>query len=256
MNYNKDQERVNQITKHNLEGTPVPAELFNIGVQIKKNYLYMSAKNRESCLTYFKKCVNPYIVDIGNSLKIYDMKIFLVIRNAILDADNFNVFALLYDDKDNMLGTLTYYDIQDNEHISSTKFNLNSFSSKMSPSEPKSIFLSFINRDINNSIQSFENNSSLEKVDNIVNSYYHFLKELDLKIEDEISLEIGKDFKLFCTHYITTPIKYDFDIDNFCETDIVRMLIFFKHITIQLVEEDLIPENIDEIKNLIKMNIY
>lgn len=252
----REQKRLIKINQHHLDGTPVPAELFNIGLQIKKNYLYMSAKNRESCLTYFKNCVNPYIVDIGNSLKIYDMKIFLVIRNAILDADNFNVFALLYDDKDNMLGTLTYYDIQDNEHISSTKFNLNSFSSKMSPSEPKSIFLSFINRDINNSIQSFENNSSLEKVDNIVNSYYHFLKELDLKIEDEISLEIGKDFKLFCTHYITTPIKYDFDIDNFCETDIVRMLIFFKHITIQLAEEDLIPENIDEIKSLIKMNIY
>lgn len=34
------------------------------------------------------------------------------------------------------------------------------------------------------------------------------------------------------------------------------MLIFFKHITIQLAEEDLIPENIDEIKSLIKMNIY
>lgn len=58
MNYNKDQERLNQITKHNVDGTPVPAELFNIGVQIKKNYLYMSAKNRESCLNYFKNCVN------------------------------------------------------------------------------------------------------------------------------------------------------------------------------------------------------
>lgn len=252
----REQKRLIKINQHHLDGTPVPAELFNVDIQIKKNYLYMSAKNRSSCLNYFKNCVTPYIVDIGNSLKIYDMKIFLVIRNAILDADNFNVFALLYDDKDNMLGTLTYYDIQDNEHISSTKFNLNSFSSKISPSEPMSIFLSFINRDINNSIQSFKNNSSLDKVDNIVNSYYHFLEELNLKIEDEISLEIGKDFKLFCTRYITTPIKYDFDIDNFCETDIVRMLIFFKHITIQLAEEDLIPNNIDEIKSLIKMNIY
>lgn len=253
----KEQERINRIEKHNLEGRPVPPELVKVEVHLKEKYTDSSRKYRRESIAYFENVIEPYIVNIANSIKMYDLKICIIFRIDTFPAgtDHLSVFALLQDSKGITLGTLVYRDVERNGIYASTNFTRYSINNK-NMSEPDNIFLSLTNKDIIKNLSQVESNALFDKLINITLTYYRFLEFIDIFITDELCIEIGKNIVIFCMAHTLPLKKFHLDIETFNEIEIVKMFIHFGHIKNQFREEDLIPENIEEITNIIKMTIY
>lgn len=253
----REQKRLIKINQHHLDGTPVPPELVKVEVYLREKYTDSSRKYRRESISYFKNAISPYIANIANSIKIYDLKICIIFRIDTFFEGNedLNVFALLLDSKKTILGTLAFRDEERNGIYASTNFTRYAINNK-NKSEPDNIFLSLTNKDIIKNLSQIESNALFDKLINITLTYYRFLEFIDIFITDELCIEIGKNIDLFCMAHTSPSKKFDLNIETFNEIEIVKMFIYFGHIKNQFREEDLIPENIEEITNIIKMTIY
>ena len=270
----KEKERLSSIRNYKSKGIPVPAELLKIKIRFWKSRFKEDNTNRdflnlvEPCKKYFKTNINRLMFEIANKIEIYNFKIEIFVRTGIKKEVNVYVY-----NNNKYLGLLSLGE----PYESSIDTNFSNFI-------PLDNNLSINNDKISNILNACEliicqydmrkgqlrlrYNKTYFKALKIFNSINTFLKDLDLEKYAVIHMHMnsiyrnffvfGKDINIVNFSYIkNVPRYYKYpSLDIFSEIEVVKMLINLKHIEIDISDEELIIENIDRIKNLIRLNNY
>lgn len=281
----KEKERLSSIRDYKSKGIPVPAELLKIKLLFRRSMIeetepdYKIPKNHykktyliHPYTTYFKDNINRLMADIANKIEIYDFKIKAKIINSTKNNEKFIILDVLVFNSKEYLGYLTLnkldhwnYKSHFSHYIPLMNEGLKN-DSKIKPIVyPCKLQMSYF--DIMPRRLRLHYKKPYNQIFEILERVNIFMEELKLRKYNTNKRKcnivgnnfiIGKDLEMFNCQVINSVFQYfEFkSLEKFSEIDIVKMLISFKHVDLNIPDEDLIIENIEKIKNLIHLNDY
>lgn len=302
----KEKTRQQKIREHILNGSPVPAELLKIQISYHNKYLkcfsitfnenFIHPKNKTNkrltpdekiiidsiynanwlkanLNNHVKDLIINKIVDIANSIKIYDFKV-----NALIIAHKDDRFSFDYyfgcrlqlfvtDFRNNIIGQL-HFELEDDdiiEIIEQQKLNFIDFSK--SPSTILKILFSdfktaenFLILNSHYKFRNFQNDSlksEIKKINNIVENMSCYIKNLNRassKIKVTNLIEFQQSYYQAQTY---TSFLLSIYIYSECyKLDFFKNLVKNGFLDINIPEEELVLENIDYIQSMFELLKY
>lgn len=260
----KEKTRLAKIRQHNFDGTPVTPDLLKVKFSYRKlkyhesyNYNKKAFKNLYNNTGMYKNAskslkdnIKPLLIDIANQLKKYDLKLKMSVYNlnnimhiGLCLADSHkSIVGFIITDKnsDNFSPHVINQESSNNENIR-CKLLINEASVK----------------------RPFINNISKHMLE-LIEMKKKFLYDINFESENNIgelsiSFKIGREIIPLWEYFLLSNgnLKYHHgDNLNITEIDIVKAFAQLGLFKITIPEEDMKIENIDAIKELIKLSNY
>lgn len=260
----KEKTRLAKIRQHALDGTPVTPDLLKVKFSYRKlkyhesynynkkafNNLYNNTGMYKNASKSLKDNIKPLLIDIANQLKKYDLKLKMSVYNlnnimhiGLCLADSHkSIVGFIITDKnsDNFSPHVINQESSNNENIR-CKLLINEESVK----------------------RPFINNISKQMLE-LIEMKKKFLYDINFESENNIgelsiSFKIGQDIIPLWEYFLLSNgnLKYHHgDNLNITEIDIVKAFVKLGLFKITIPEEDMKIENIDAIKELIKLSNY
>lgn len=263
----KEKTRLAKIRQHDFDGTPVTPDLLKVKFSYRKlkyyesynynkkafNSLYNNKGMYKSVKKSLQDNINFLLIDIANQLKKYDLKLKMSGYNT---NNIIHTSLCLADSHKSLVGVIITHKNSDNfsEHVtnngSSNNENIENIRCKLLINE-ESVKRPFIN---NISKQMLE----------LIEMKKKFLYDINFGSENNIgelsiSFKIGQDIIPLWEYFLLSNgnLKYHHgDNLNITEIDIVKAFVKLGLFKITIPEEDMKIENIDAIKELIKLSNY
>lgn len=270
----KEKARLAKIKECNSLGIPVPSECFKFSISFIKNKRDKNVKRRldrlqvvidnafwsiEPSISFIKENIEDLILGPLRQIGIYDVKIKLLSYYHIKERRVYVNIKIIPNTKNKVLGIIlgrntNGYDSHCDCYSSYINFP-ESFVDKIQDIKPMNNLLSELRFWIVDDIKIYKKLYFCNKIIQTNSIYNNFLNELKIENDRNISFYANKDKLSFNDHHEGESYHYP-PIDVFTELDIVKMLIHFKIIDLSIPDDELIIENLPEIKNLIKMSTY
>ena len=283
----KEKERLGKIKECQLNGIPVPAQLLKVKImEVKgkngKKTFRNFCKNKKRINDYdfllnnfklnLKEHINKYIVDIANQMEIYEFEIrTMVYLNdpEVSTERELPYITLLINSKDINLGYLImaeHQKLDKYETYDGYNFFPCVFSNELQILDPNSqenmaIFsceFQFEENSFSKRFSIYKNKRFYHDISKLIRTKNKFLSDIQMSFADpkplklffHVSKEISVCWSANDKRYETDSIK------NTTEIDILKVFIALGCIEINIPEEDLIMENIETIKNMIRLSNY
>lgn len=270
----KEKARLAKIKECNSLGIPVPSECFKFSISFIKKKLDKNVNRRLNRLkfvidnpswsvapsiAFIKENIEELIFGPLRQIGIYDVKIKLLSYYHIKERIVYVNIKIIPNKKNKVLGIILCRSINRDDSYSdcySSYINFpESFVDKIHGLTPMNHLLSELRFLVIENITMYKKLYFYNEIIKISSIYHDFLDELKINNDRNISFYANKNKFSFNDHHEGESYYYP-PIDDFTELDIVKMLLHFKIIDLSIPDDELIIENLPEIKNLIKMSTY
>lgn len=269
----KEKDRLAKIRECKLNGIPVPSNLIKIKIFHRKhtkrawknvfnkerlNFLYNNSHIHTLARSYVEKHIHNFLANIANQLDIYTFKVLIVVTRVERTKELFIKLWLLNERKKDLgnlfLSTESLPEFSYSETLSPYICNYDGEENEKITIDDELCQLMIMEYNFKKYFSRFKNDKFHAIISNFMQMQNKFL--LDTKTESELITTFIVEKQIGSVWKDETKQYYIQNIEEANEIDIIKMLIHFRCINLDIDEKDLKLENIEDIKDYIRLNNY